>query len=366
MADERPVLFLCPLLDMGGAERHWTTLLPALRDRGLPVRLVALKAGGRSFDLLAEAGIPTRILGAKGGLASLAALPALLSERKHRPRAIVTWSLDAHVLGAGLARTLRVPQYVHWHRQPGLPMRGRERNGLRLVARTRANAVAVTEAQVPELLSFGFPADRVQIGLPGVPEPASAFASRADARAALGLPPDAFVPVLVARLRPEKRIDRFVEAVADVARRGRDVLGVVVGDGPEAASLAEHARRLEAPVRFVGYHAQPGEYMLASDAVCLTSEHEALPLTVLETLASGRPAVVMESGGMREVVHDRENGLVVAPGDVSGLADALEALAGDPQWASELGDRAHLDWSRHLSVDAMADAYRTLLAGRAS
>jgi glycosyltransferase involved in cell wall biosynthesis len=362
-SNEAPVLFLCPFLDMGGAERHWVTLLPALQVRGQSVRLIAVKRGGRSYDMLRDLGIPTRMLGARGGIASLASLPRLFEERKLRPRAIVTWGLDAHVLGAAVARRERIPQFVHWHRQPGFPMRPRERIGFRLVARSGASVIAVTQAQVPELASLGFAGGRTHVGLPGVPTPDADFVDRAAARAALGLPGDAFVAVLVARLRPEKRIDLFIEALDRLKQRGRNVHGVVVGDGPEEERLADLIARLDAPVDLVGYQAKPAGYVIAGDAVCLTSDLEALPLTLLEATACGRPIVVTDIGGVREVVKDGSTGFVVPPGDASAIADAMEKLAADPAMSEQFGDSARRLWQSKLSVDAMADNYFALLRG---
>jgi glycosyltransferase involved in cell wall biosynthesis len=358
----RPVLFVCPLLDIGGAERHWVTLIPALQDRGVPAILVALKQGGRSYDLIEAAGVRTRILGASGGLSSLLRLPALLAERKEHPCALVSWALDAHVLGCAFARLTGIPQIVHYHRQPGLEMRPRERRGFGLVARAGAGAIAVTTAQVPELLSLGFPEGAVAVAPPGVPAPPGGVAPANVLRDRLGLPQDRFLAVLVARLAPEKRIDRFVEALALLRRRGTEALGVVAGDGPEGSALRALAAELDAPVTFVGVQEVPTDYMLAADAVCLTSEYEALPLTILEAMACGRPMVLMDVGGVRDVVHDGVNGLVTPNGPVDAFADALASLARDPGTVARMGASSLDLWRRQLSVDVMADAYVRLLA----
>src|ERR1700728_1570163 len=70
------IVFLCAQLDNGGAERHWAELLPALAQRHIGVRVVALLGGGRALEGLKAEGVPVRELG-RTGLASAALLPAL-------------------------------------------------------------------------------------------------------------------------------------------------------------------------------------------------------------------------------------------------------------------------------------------------
>lgn len=351
---------MCSVLDMGGAERHWATLLPALQDRGLPVRLIALKRGGRAYELLGELGVPTRTLGSSGPATTLARFPALLSELWPRPRVVVTWGFDAEVAGGALAQLAGAPHVIHWHAGAGSPISTRQAVAFRLGARLGAGVIGVSRTQIPELRSFGFNEERIRIGPPGVPKPNRSFADRRAARSALNLPEPTFVAAVVARLSHEKRIDRFVSAIATLAASGVDVRGVVVGDGPAASQLAQMAGGLGAPVDFVGYQAQPADYMIASDVVCLTSDREALPLTVLEAAACERPTVAMDIGGVRELVDD-ETGILVAQGDVDAFTRALGQLVTSPGRAARLGAEAHLRWQERWSLDAMADGYYGLL-----
>ena len=84
-------------------------------------------------------------------------------------------------------------------------------------------------------------------------------------------------------------------------------------------------------VRFLG--PLPREDVLkvfrAADAALLTSAWENLPHTVLEALAVGTPVVATAVGGVPEVVRDGENGLLVAPGDLDGLAEAIRRVSAD-------------------------------------
>ena len=357
----KPLLFVCSLLDAGGAERHWATLLPALLDRGLPVRLVGVKGGGRAFESVRDAGVPTRILGGRGGIASAVKLFDLRRDFDAGLAAVVTWGFDAHFLGGRLASRYRVPHVLHWHPGPGVHVSALQRVALSLAIRSGAGALAVSASQLPDLRRLGFSESRIAIGPPGVPCPVVDFAGANEARAGLGLPVDAFIPALVGRLAPEKRIDRFVDAVGALQRKGLRVVGLIVGDGPELPRLRDRASAAGVSIEFAGYQSVVGNYMCAADVVCLTSDREALPLSLLEAAACGRASVAMEVGGVADVVVHEQTGLVTPAGDVDAFADALEALATSPDVAFEYGRRARVRWEAMYSVEAMADGHYELL-----
>jgi len=357
---KRP-LFVCSLLDAGGAERHWATLLPALSDRGMSVRLAAVKAGGRAFDSLRAAGVPTVVLGGRGGIASAVKLLDLRREFDAGLDGVVTWGFDAHFLAGLLARRYRVPHVVHWHSGPGVHVTTTQRLVLALAIRSGTGALAVSASQLPDLRRLGFRDERMAVGPPGVPAPPVDFAGATEARAALGLSVDAFIPALIGRLAPEKRIDRFIDAVGALQRRGRRAVGLVVGDGPEGGKLRERAAAAGVAIEFTGYQASPGNYMCAADVVCLTSDREALPLTLLEAAACGRSCVAMGVGGVADVVVPGRTGLVTPAGDVDAFVDALDAFATAPDTVLEYGRRARERWETTYSVDAMADGHYELL-----
>jgi glycosyltransferase involved in cell wall biosynthesis len=169
------------------------------------------------------------------------------------------------------------------------------------------------------------------------------------------------IGVLVARLRPEKRVGDFIEAIAAARKKGADVRGVVVGDGPEEERLRAHAREAGEHVIFVGYQEDPARYVVAGDFLALTSEFEALPMSLIEAAACGRPAVASDVGGIREIVADGQSGIVVAAGDVAKFADAFAMLATDRELAASMGAAASRKWTSEYTFDAMADRYAKLL-----
>ncbi len=146
--------------------------------------------------------------------------------------------------------------------------------------------------------------------------------------------PDARV-LTVGRLIPEKRMDTVIEAVA--ALRGRLT---IAGDGPERARLEGLAARWSADVRFAGFVGRERLNALYRDAACvvLVSRHgEGLPNVLLEAMAWARPVIASPVAGVRGLVEDGANGLLVPADEPGTLRDALARLAREPGLAARLG-----------------------------
>lgn len=141
--------------------------------------------------------------------------------------------------------------------------------------------------------------------------------------------------ICVARLMPQKGHRDLLHAAAQVIAAGVNLRLLLAGDGPLAGELQTLAAelRLTAQVRFLGIvtHAELPDLLAASDAVVLPSYWEGLPVALIEALAAGKPIIATRVGGNPQLVVDGENGWLVAPGDVPGLAAALTDLAQRPR-----------------------------------
>src|SRR5439155_1465277 len=154
--------------------------------------------------------------------------------------------------------------------------------------------------------------------------------------------------VAAGRLEAQKGFDLLLDAFARVRADGLGATLTILGDGPDREALAARAHRLglgEA-VRFAGFQPRPSRYFAAADLFVLSSRYEGLPNVVLEALAAGCPVVASAcSDGVREVVRDGVNGLLVPPEDRDALARALGCLLGAPEEPARL--RAALEAKGH-------------------
>ena len=141
----------------------------------------------------------------------------------------------------------------------------------------------------------------------------------------------------VSRLEPEKRVDLFVRAVAAARRSEPRVRGFVAGGGRERARV-EALAAADPGVELLGERADVPALLAGADAFALTSEAEALPISILEAMALARPVLAPDLGGSSDAVVDGETGLLVPPGDAAAIERALLELARDPERARRMGE----------------------------
>ena len=139
-------------------------------------------------------------------------------------------------------------------------------------------------------------------------------------------------------MRPEKRVDLFIEAAGAARREEPGIRACVAGEGRERQRLEGPARA--GGVELLGARHDVLELIAAAGAVCLPSEAEAMPMSLLEAMALGRPVVAADVGGNAELVADGETGFLVPPGDLRALTGAILELARDPARATAMGAAA--------------------------
>jgi glycosyltransferase involved in cell wall biosynthesis len=162
---------------------------------------------------------------------------------------------------------------------------------------------------------------------------------RGEARRRLGLSVDRVLIGAVGRLSAEKGFDLLIGAVERLAAAGCDAELLIVGEGDESQRLqgliAERA--LGDRVKLLGYRADVHDIYQALDVFALSSLREGLPNVLLEAMALEVAVVATRIAGVPDLVRDGNNGLLVDPGGVEGLAAALSRLHRDPCLRERLG-----------------------------
>jgi glycosyltransferase involved in cell wall biosynthesis len=354
------LLFVCPDMRIGGAERHWATLIPELHDRGEIVKLVALAAKGDLFADVATRGVPADCLGLRRRADPRGLRRALTLAAAFEPDAVVTRGVSGQLVGEAIARRSHAVHVLNEH-TPLLPdgrlvpPRPHQRALTRIVARAVDGVVAVTERQVPALARLGYPRDRIEVVPNGV------FARDVEGvQPSPELAGDGFAALCVSGLRPEKRVDLFVEAVRAARLENPAIRGYVAGDGPER----ERLERLtgESGVTLLGARRDALALIRAAGAVCLPSEAEALPMSLIEAMALARPVVASDVGGIAELVVDGETGHVVPTGSAEPVQRALLALAAEPKRAEAMGAAGQRRQRERFTGAAMVDGYQDAFA----
>ena len=169
--------------------------------------------------------------------------------------------------------------------------------------------------------------------------------------------------LFLGNLGPSKGAADLIAAVAIAKQRGGelhvDLAGPETAPGQrESLAKAIDEAGLGHHVRLVGVVSGSAKQRALAAAGCLVqpSAVEAMPLSVLEALAAGRAVIATDVGAIGEMIDDGVEGVVIQPGDVTALADAMMRLAGDSEERHRMGAAAREKARRCYSEQAMADA----------
>lgn len=184
--------------------------------------------------------------------------------------------------------------------------------------------------------------------------PAKVVASRAT----FGLPHDAFVMVTIGRLVARKATSQLVDVLAASAIPNAHLL--VIGDGPDAASIRQRATELGVAdrVHLPGQVAEAEKYaaLAIADAFVSTSQHEGFGLVFLEAMACGLPIVCYDRGGQTDFLASGETGFVVKLNDTAAFTHAVRAIHGDIYLRRRLGQRNRQTVENYF-IDSCATRY---------
>jgi glycosyltransferase involved in cell wall biosynthesis len=192
-------------------------------------------------------------------------------------------------------------------------------------------------------------------------------AARAETRRVMGIRDDRFVVGWIGRMTAVKRTDVVLRAFRRLRDEGVDAVLCMVGDGPDRRSVEDLAGELGVmrDCLFPGYQEDVAPFFAAFDVFVLPSGNEGTPVTAIEALAGGCPVVATRVGGVPDVVTDGEDGFLVEPGDVEGLAERLALLANDPALRAAMGGAGRDRMRSRYAVDRLIDdidrLYRDLL-----
>ncbi|MBX7255074.1 MAG: glycosyltransferase family 4 protein [Candidatus Hydrogenedentes bacterium] len=225
-----------------------------------------------------------------------------------------------------------------------------------------------------DLETFGYPERSMQV-VPGAVDVERFDPAREvpDGRRWLGIPPDAFVIGIVARMQTHRRYEDFFRAIRMLVDAGKNAHAIVVGRGTNQETVGKQPVRelnLTDRVHFPGYVSGEnyvGMLKAFSVKVFLVPGSDGTCRAVREAMAMGKPAIVANRGMLREIVDDGVNGFVYDGGPDS-LYACLSSLCDDRAKEREMGRAARKCAIDRYSLDVQArqvlDIYETVLSER--
>ncbi|MBL0170010.1 MAG: glycosyltransferase [Gemmatimonadaceae bacterium] len=376
------ILHIITGLGTGGAEASLLRVIARSTPDATHAVVSLTTAGTRGVELQ-TLGIDVHTLGlARGAIAprALGALRRLV--REFRPTAVQGWMYHGNLAASLLALSGAHTGPVLWNVRHALDAWSEESRVLRaiirvsaLIARQPRRIVYNSHRSASQHMARGYTAASTCV----IPNGVDIDRFRPDRNARirirqeLGIPSQAFVVGLIARVDPLKDHDTFLDAVKRHATADRDTWYLLAGTGTAPGQLGARGpldvrirRLMSAHPELVSRVLRLGErrdipaVMNACDVVTLSSRSEGSPNAITEAMACGVPCVVTDVGDAAHMVGD--TGMVVRVGDAGAIAAAWRQLRADRTVLAVRGQRAVERVRTSFSAQREGEAYMSLWA----
>lgn len=185
---------------------------------------------------------------------------------------------------------------------------------------------------------------------------------RASIRSELGLSPEHQVFAVVATFKKQKGHKYMIEAAALIIHNFPNLRLLFIGDGELRRELEDQVRvsGMQNHVKFLGLRSDVPDLLSASDYFVLPSLWEGLPVSLIEAMASGLPVIATQVSGTKEVMINNRTGLLVTPGNVDELREAILRFLNHPDEARQMGKAARKRVEENFGAEQQAEAYLSL------
>lgn len=361
MSGKISVLHVCDHLGWAGSRMHgvkrlfaWT--LPRFDASRFDVSLVSLRKKDTSEDTLEQFGIDVTYL--HKGKFDPATLTALLKVMDRKGTQVLhLHGYGATTFGRTAAAMRGTAVLLHEHANHGTTP-WFQQVADRVLAPYTDLAIAVSASTAEfTVRARKIPAEKMKVVYLGAPldefGPARSPQEIAAARAALGIAPDTFAVGTVTRLMPAKGNRYLVDAVRPIIDQIPEAHVYIAGEGELREDLEAQARSLGVTERlhFLGFQRDVGAVLSAYDVVVFPSLWEGTPLTSFEALAMGKPIVSTDADGLRDILTDQVDALIVPRENPGAIAQAVARLERDPALRLTLGAGARRTGGRY-DIDA--------------
>jgi glycosyltransferase involved in cell wall biosynthesis len=363
------ILIVCNKMAIGGAERHLSRVLPALKMKGLEVDLFLFERGGEFESAVLRSGVPVHGKSYKSSFVHLIASAVTLYRhiRKKRPDIVHFFLPKSYIIGSLVAMLaghkvcfMSRRSLAHYHRNhPWLACLER------MIHHRMSALLGNSHAVVNELISEAGSQQKVGLIYNGTDVPSlRGEPYRARKRAEIGCPPDAFIMVIVANLIYYKGhadlLDALYLAVPALPQSWR-LLAIGRDDGI-GSKLKERASSLglSPNVIWMGERSDVETILPAADVALLVSHQEGFSNALIEAMGQGLPVIATAVGGNLDAVEDGICGRLVPVADPASLSEAILELASKPKARAAMGVAARERVMMMFSHTNCVDRYERL------
>jgi sugar transferase (PEP-CTERM/EpsH1 system associated) len=280
--------------------------------------------------------------------------------KQERVDLVHTRNLKPYFLGFSAAKLAMIPAVVHSEHGRDFPFEKHQMLAQRICSAFTNKVIVLSEDLRRSLVEHVKVSDqRITTILNGVDTNRFSPEAKCEKKRALGLSEQDIVIGSVGRLVPVKNYGELLNAFARLVHKDIPLKLVIAGDGPDAPTLKETARRLgvESSVQWLGTRDDIPEIIGAMDVFALTSKNEGISNTVLEAMACGVPVVVSRVGGNPEIVVDGRTGYLYEAGNLDELVGLIDQLVSDREHRLEKGSGARQHVLENFSIETMVRRY---------
>lgn len=201
--------------------------------------------------------------------------------------------------------------------------------------------------------------ERIDVVHNGIDIDQFTVASNKDERARLrqnsGFTESDYVFGIVGRITEQKGHQYAIRALSELSKKYPEIKIAVFGDGELMNNCKDlvASLKVKSQVSFPGFQGDMQKVYKTLDALLMPSTFEALPLTLLEAMASGVPVIASNINGIPEVIRDGVNGLLVPPADVGALVNGIELICNDRDRLKKMGIAARKTIELEFSLEKM-------------
>ena len=367
------ILRVIPSLEMGGVERTLTSILPRLDKKKYKVYLCCLFKRDKLADTMESLNIPIIKFKMRArldfdGKYIIGILRLAYLMKKMQIDIVHTHLYRANIAGRIAAKLAGVPVIIanehnidSWKKFP-------QKLNDRVLAGITNKIIVVSNAVKNFYINkIGIPEDKITTIYNGVDIPK--FQTHVDInkkKKEFGIKSSEKVITIIGRLHQQKGHCYFLKAAQIIVKKKPNVKFLIVGDGPLGSQLRDMSNDLKISknVIFAGLRNDIPQILAMSDISVLTSLREGFSITVLESMAAGKPVIATNVGGNSEIIEHGKTGFIIQPKSPEDMALYSLNLINNQELAKRMGQEAEkrvLNFSIDRMVEKTEDLYKGLL-----
>ncbi len=353
--DRKPlkIIHILPELGLGGAERLLVDVLKFSDRKKYEFKVFCLLRGGGFQVELEKMGVSVEVFGKKSklGWGLLKNLRRRL--REEQPEIVHTHLFAGDAWGKLAARWAKVPVIISTEHNLNLD-EGKTKRWIKILTyKWTAKVIAVSKAVAEYAREcYKLPAEQVEVVHNGIDMQRFQYKEPGmdGARPIFGC---------VGRLEEQKGQKFLIKAFSDVVAKYPRAELWLAGVGSRRWQLEKQATRLGLShnVKFLGQRLNIAELLGELDFFVLPSLWEGLGIAAMEAMARGLPVIASKVDGLRELINDGEDGLLVEPAKANMLAEKMLELADKAYLARTLSHKARLKAETYFDIKKTVEKY---------